>query len=241
MNKKTFLTSIMAVVVTAATLLPLPAASAAESASAASRTITVTGQAEISMTPDIAMATFGVTTAGTSVEAAKHENDRTMQNILDSLLAAGLEKSQVQTSTFSVQPVYANDKNGGESNSISSYRVQNTVTVTIEDINKVSQVIDTAFNAGANQFQGIRFSVKKEDGLKDNLLKQALLDGKRKAALMADTLDAKLGRPVSIQENGQVSTVMFDSVQFKRVASNTPIAAGSLTASATVTLVFELE
>ena len=240
MNKKFFLTGLLTAVFAAATLLPLPAAMAADTA-AASRTITVTGQAEISMTPDIAVATFGVTTAGASVEAAKHENDRTMQNILDSLLAAGLEKSQVQTATFSVQPVYANDKNGGESNSISSYRVQNTVTVTMEDISKVSQVIDTAFNAGANQFQGIRFSVKKEDGLKDNLLKQALLDGKRKAALMADTLDAKLGRPISIQENGQVSTVMFDSVQFKRAASSTPIAAGSLTASATVTLVFELE
>ena len=240
MNKKFFLTGLLTAVFAAATLLPLPAAMAAE-AVAASRTITVTGQAEISMTPDIAVATFGVTTAGASVEAAKRDNDRAMQNILDSLLAAGLEKSQVQTATFSVQPVYTNDRNGIESNSIAGYRVQNTISVTMEDISKVSQVIDIAFNAGANQFQGIRFSVKKEDSLKDNLIRQALLDGKRKAAMMAETLDAKLGRPVSVQENGQFSTVMFDSVQIKRVAASTPIAAGSLTASATVTLVFELE
>lgn len=203
-------------------------------------TITVTGHAETSVAPDVAVATFGVLITGTDVETAKRENDRIMHNIYEAMLVTGIDRSKVKTSMFSIQPVFRAENNA-TADLITGYRVQNTIAVTIEDMSNVSRVIDAAFNAGANQFQGIRFSVKKEQSLRDELLRQALLDGKAKAQLMAETLGEKLGRPVAVNESGHVSPVMLDNARFtKSMAASTPISAGLMTASADVQLVFEL-
>jgi uncharacterized protein YggE len=204
--------------------------------------ITVTGHAEMSVTPDQALATFGVITINDDVEKAKQDNDRIMQTIFDRMLITGIERSKIKTSMFSVQPLYRSDKTSGIE-TITGYQIQNTISVTVDDVRKVSQVIDAAFAAGANQFQGIRFGLKKEQSLQDELLKQALLDGKRKAALIAETVGGKLGRPVSITENGQISPLIMDTVRFNKAAlsSTTPVAAGSMTATADVQMIFEIE
>lgn len=216
-----------------------PAASASENPQR--HVITVTGHAETSVNPDLAIATFGALTTSEDVETAKKENDRIMQKIHEAMLITGIDRSKVKTSMFAVQPIYRSENNG-ESVKINGYRVENTISVTIEDMRNVSRVVDAAFAAGANQFQGIRFGVKKEQTLRDDLLKQALLDGRRKAELIAATLGETLGRPSAITESGNVAPVMMDSVRFKGLqASSTPIAAGSITASADVHMVFELQ
>ncbi|MCX8151508.1 MAG: SIMPL domain-containing protein [Archaeoglobaceae archaeon] len=221
-------------------LLLTPAALAAEKT--VQHTVTVTGHAETSVTPELAIATFGIVSVGNDVEQAKRANDQVMQKIMDGMLLMGIERSKVKTSMFSVQPIYRSESASG-TETITGYRVQNNITVTIEDMRKVSRVIDAAFAGGANQFQGIRFGLKQEQSLHDDLLKQALLDGKSKASLIAETLGEKLGRPVSISESAQISPVLTDSVRFSKSmpASTTPLAAGSMTAVVDVLMVFELE
>lgn len=222
------------------TIVPLSSASAAEDSK---RVITVTGHAETSVAPDLAIATFGVLTTNEDVDTAKKENDRVMQKIHEAMLITGIDRSKIKTSMFSVQPTYRQETTPGSEN-ITGYRVQNTIAVTIEDMRNISRVIDAAFAAGANQFQGIQFGVKKEQTLRDELLKQALLDGKRKADLIANTLGETLGRPSSISESGHISPVMMDSVRFSKAMSansTTPIAAGSMAASVDVHMIFELQ
>lgn len=200
--------------------------------------ITVTGHAEALVTPDIAFVTTGIVTTGPDVESARADNDRVMRRIIDSLAVQGIDKSRIVTSQFSLQPIYKNDAKDGGYGTITGYRLQNNVTVTVEDLAKTGAVIDAAFAAGANQFHGLRFAVKDDGKLRDELLKKAVQDGRHKAAVMAEALGVSLGQPLSVSEAGRYMPVQADAVRSFKAAQGTPIEAGAMTVSIDVNLVF---
>ncbi|MDR7866489.1 MAG: SIMPL domain-containing protein [Sporomusaceae bacterium] len=223
------------------TLLSLLTACLAGTAFAApaegARTINVTGHAEATVAPDIAFVTAGIITTGADAATAREDNDRTMRRIIDALAAQGIAKSNIATSQFSLQPIYKSDGKDGSPGAITGYRLQNSVTVKVEDLGKIGPVIDAAFAAGANQFQGLRFAVKDDGRLYDELLRKAVQDGRHKASVMADALGVALGQPLSVTEAGRYMPVQTDALRsFK--AAGAPIEAGTLTVSVDVNLVF---
>jgi uncharacterized protein YggE len=204
-------------------------------------TINVTGHAEVAVVPDVATVTTGVVTTGADVEAARSENDRTMRRIVEALISQGIDRSKIATSQFSLQPLYRSDGKEGSQGAITGYRLSNSVTVTVDDLDKVGSVIDAAFAAGANQFQGLRFGLKDDSKLRDELLNKAIQDGKRKAAVMADALGVTLGKPVNISESGRMAPIMNDSVRLMKFsAGSTPVEAGTIILGIDVNMSFAL-
>ncbi len=200
--------------------------------------ITVTGHAETTVAPDVAFVTAGIITTGADVETARGDNDKIMRRIIDALAAQGIAKSKIATSQFNLQPIYRSDARDGAPGAITGYRLQNSVTVTVEDLAKIGAVIDAAFQAGANQFQGLRFAVKDDGRLHDELLRKAVADGRHKAAVMAEALGVALGQPLSVSEAGRFMPMAASDMAFKSLAGGTPIEAGALTVSVDVNLVF---
>lgn len=231
----------LALVLTLALLIILPAAALAAPAGDRAATMTVTGHAELTVVPDIAYITAGIVTAGADVESARRENERVMRRIIEAVTAQGIDKNKIKTAQFSLQPIYKNDAKDGANGTIGGYRLVNNLTVAVEDLEKIGPVIDAAFQAGANQFQGLRFAVKNDGKLRDELLRQAILDGRHKAAVMAEALGVTLGSPLSVTEAGGYSPVQVDSYRnLKAVAGGTSIEAGTLTVGMDVNLVFAL-
>jgi uncharacterized protein YggE len=227
------------VILTVLSLLALPAGAVFAAPADGPRTVTVTGHAEAVVTPDVAFITAGIVTTGADAESARADNDRTMRRIIDALAAQGIDKRNIATSQFSLQPVYKNDSRDGTPGAITGYRLQNSVTVKVEDLARIGAVIDAAFGAGANQFQGLRFAVKDDGRLYDELLRKAVLDGRHKAAVMADALGVALGQPLSVSEVGRYMPVANDAVRsMKAMAGSAPIEAGTMTVSIDVNLVF---
>ncbi len=220
----------------AAFAAPVLAASAAEQGK-----ITVTGHAEATVAPDVAFITAGIITTGADVETARGDNDRIMRRIIDALGAQGVAKDKIATSQFNLQPIYAGDGRDGTPGTITGYRLQNSVTVTVEDLTKIGAVVDAAFGAGANQFQGLRFAVRDDGRLHDELLRKAVADGRHKAAVMAEALGVALGQPLSVAETGRFLPMAASSdMALKSFAGGTPLAAGTLTVSVDVNLVFAM-
>ena len=65
------------------------------------------------------------------------------------------------------------------------YRVSNMVQVTIRDMTKVGDVIDTAVKAGANNVWGISFSLENTDDLEDQAREAAVKDARARAESLA--------------------------------------------------------
>ena len=205
-----------------------------------SSTISVTGQAKIATTPNAASFSVGITTVGTSVDLARAENERIMGRVIDSLIAQGIDRKQITTSQFSLQPLYDNESRVSGQQRISSYRLQNNVSVVVEELPILGTLIDSAFQAGANQFYGLRFGLKNDNNIKDELLRKAVQDGRRKAQIIADALGVTLGQPLSVTEAGNYSPMQADSNLMMKAATGAQIEAGTQTVSLEVNLVFNI-
>ena len=212
----------------------------AAAADKTSSTISVTGQAKIATTPNVASFSVGITTVGTSVDLARTENERIMGRVIDSLIAQGIDRKRITTSQFSLQPLYDNESRVSGQQRISSYRLQNNVSVVVEELPILGTLIDSAFQAGANQFYGLRFGLKNDNNIKDELLRKAVQDGRRKAQIIADALGVTLGQPLSVTEAGNYSPMQADSNLMMKAATGAQIEAGTQTVSLEVNLVFNI-
>src|SRR6202040_4191869 len=141
--------------ITAGMLLAAPAL--AETALAAM--ISVTGEATISVPPDLAQIDGGVTTEAKTAREASDANNAAMGKVLLALKAASIEAKDIQTSRLSLQPQTQNTPNRSSPPAIVGYRASNHVTIRLRDVTKVASVIDMLVGAGANDIGGINFMV----------------------------------------------------------------------------------
>ena len=78
----------------------------------APRTITVSGDAEVSSKPDQARLSAGVVTQAETAAAALTANSTAMTRVFAALRMAGIPENRMQTSNFSVQPQHAPYREG---------------------------------------------------------------------------------------------------------------------------------
>ena len=165
--------------------------------------ISVTGEATVNATPDLAQIDGGVTTDAKTAREASDANNAAMGKVLLALQGAGLSEKDYQTSRLSLSPQYANTgPNRTGAPVVSGYRASNRVTVKLRDVTKVANIIDALVAAGANDIGGIHFAVSNTSKLLDDARPKAIADARRKAEIYAKAAGVTLGDPVSISEGG---------------------------------------
>jgi uncharacterized protein YggE len=205
--------------------------------------ITVSGEGKTTGQPDIAVLSLGVSSVKPTVKDARDDAAGTMQKVVDAIKADGVADKDVQTSQYSINPEY--DYSQGGSGKLVGYRVTNTVTVKVRDVNNTSQVLDDVTTAGGDivQVQGITFTIDKPEALQDQAREAAVNDAKARAQRLADTAGVKLGDPISITEN-YTMPVTSDSRQYLAAPAtgpSTPIQTGELDVNVTVQVVFAID
>ena len=193
--------------------------------------ISVTGEASVSVPPDLAQVDGGVSSDAKSAREASEANNAAMGKVLLALKAAGVEEKDVQTSRLSLQPQYAPNRSGPSP--VVGYRASNRVTIRVRDVTKVAGVIDTLVGAGANEIGGINFMVSQASKLLDEAREKAIADARRKAEIYARAAGVTLGAPLSISEEGHVTPGPYRKMA-AGMAASAPIAQGEETLSVTV-------
>lgn len=116
--------------------------------------IVVIGEGSISAAPDYAEVNGGVTTRAKSVKEATDADSKLMAAITSALQDAGIAAKDIQTSRFSIQPVYTPADPQNESK-LAGYSVSNQVNVTIRDIGKAGDTLDRLATAGVTNVGNI--------------------------------------------------------------------------------------
>ena len=197
-------------------------------------TISVTGEATVSATPDQAQIDGGVTSDAKTAREASDANNAAMSKVLLALQGAGIDAKDYQTSRLSLQPQFAsNYKLSDRGSGIVSFRASNRVTIKIRDVTKVANVIDVLVGAGANEIGGINFTVTQASRHLDEAREKAIADARRKAEIYAKAAGVTLGSPISIAEEGAAAPV-FRSKMAAPMAAGAPVAPGEETLSVTV-------
>src|SRR6266853_5809473 len=136
--------------------------------------ISVTGEATVSVPPDLAEIGGGVTSEAKTAREASDANNAAMGKVLQALKGAGIDEKDYQTSRLSLQPQYAPNRSGPSP--VVGYRASNRVTVRLRDVTKVAGIIDVLVGAGANELGGINFMVSRASKLLDGAREKAIAD-----------------------------------------------------------------
>jgi uncharacterized protein YggE len=195
--------------------------------------ISVTGEATVSVPPDLAQIDGGVASEAKTAREASEANNAAMGKVLLALKSAGIDEKDYQTSRLSLQPQSAPNRTGPSA--IVGYRASNRVTIRLRDVTKVAGVIDTLVAAGANDIGGINFTVSQASKLLDEAREQALADARRKAEIYARAAGVTLGAPLNISEEGSAAPIPYRRMS-AGIAASAPVAQGEETLQVTVSV-----
>lgn len=227
----------------AAVLASLTLAAAPAAAETAVAAISVSGEASVSVAPDLAQVDGGVTSEAKTAREASDANNAAMGKVLLALKAAGIDEKDYQTSRLSLQPQYAAAAPNRNTPQITGYRASNHVLVKVRDVTKVAGVIDMLVGAGANEVGGINFIVTQASKALDDARARAVADARRKAEIYAKAAGVTLGEPLSITEEGAAPPPVFRTRAAAPIAgmAPTPVAPGEEQLSITVSVTWAIK
>lgn len=210
--------------------------------------ITVIGDSQTKIAPDTAVITFSVVTTGKQAVGAQQENARKSESVKTAVEAIAADATaEFKTSDYSVSP--EQDYYSGKPPKILGYNVKNTVTISIDKLDRVGSIIDAATAAGANSVEGIQFVVGEASPAQGEALGLATKQAMAKAESIAKSLNGKIVRIVETREGGAPIEGPRNRV-YENASSNsmidfkpsvpTPVQAGSLNIRSQVVLVVDI-
>ena len=201
--------------------------------------IIVIGEGSVSAAPDYARITSGVTARAKTAKEASDADAKAMAAILAALQSAGIEQKDIQTSRFSIQPVYTSPGPNVEQR-LSGFNVSNQVSVTIRQIDKVGDILDRLVTAGATDAGNVEFLHADPSKTLDRAREAAMADARRKAELYARAAGLALGGVAWITEDS-AATAFAPKVAMRAVLpGSVPIATGEDTLQVRITVGFEI-
>ncbi|MGH1576329.1 SIMPL domain-containing protein [Planktotalea sp.] len=208
------------------------------------RTIEVIGDARVSAAPDKAVITLGARHTAKSAADALAQTNQAVAAILSRMTDLGVEKSDVQTSSLNLNPVWGNSSryDDGEIVPPIGFEASSSVQVTLRDLDQLGVVLDQVTQVGANSFSGFRFGLIDPEPVLDQAREAAVADARRKAALYAKAAGVELGGVFLITEilNSSVGQPMMMREMASARSGGVPIAQGEVSESAQVKLIFEI-
>ncbi len=208
--------------------------------------IWVSAEGEVFATPDLATLNVGIEAEADTVDEARAETANAMEQVMSALDEAGIDDKDIQTAYFNISPIRKWDSDTEEYIS-TGYRVSNTVTVKVRDMEKIGQTIDSAASAGGDlvRINGINFSVDDPTDYQEEAREKAYEKAKAKAEQLAQLSGAKLGKVTYVTEStGYTYPMPMGAMEFDSRAMNevaTSISVGEEAIRVTVQMAFEID
>ncbi|NNH80641.1 SIMPL domain-containing protein [Rhizobium laguerreae] len=237
------------VLMTALLALPLAASAPAFAQEAKPRepVISVTGDGESSVAPDMAVVNLAVVKQAKAAREALDENNKAMNDVLAALKSGGIAERDLQTSGFSIQPQYNYPQpvDGQQQQpQLIGYQTINSVTVRLRDLAKLGAVIDQSVTLGINQGGEIQFTNDKPDAAIEEARKAAVADAVKRAKTLSEAAGVKLGRILEINENvpRAMPQPVYRATMMKEASdAAVPVQGGENNYNVSVTVTFAIE
>ena len=130
--------------------------------------------------PDTAQVGAGVTVRAPTAREALRRNAEQMDSVIRALRDIGVARDDIQTSNFSLNAQYRHNNDGTEPTFV-GYDASNQVNVTLRDMDRIGNVLDTLVAAGANNVYGPNFSLEKDEAAKSEGRRAALASARARA------------------------------------------------------------
>jgi len=203
------------------------------------RQISVTGEGQVETAPDMATITLGVTNEAKDAGDAMAATSAAVAQMLDRLDSLGIAPRDRQTRSLSLNPIWSN-RSGASSGpaKITGFVASNAVLVRVRDLENLGHIMDAVIAGGANDFNGLQFSVQDPKPLMNSARQRAVADAIAKAQLLTSAAGVTLGSVLTMAEQGGGRPVQMDMAAAR--SGGTPIAAGEVSIRASVSMVFAI-
>jgi uncharacterized protein YggE len=240
MNKKTILFTLIAIL---AVSLSACASAAAPGGDASVRSISVNGTGKITLSPDMAVVSVGIQTQAEDAQTAVDENNTIVAQITAVMSELGIAEEDMKTTNFSVFPNTRYDELGGIGDI--SYMVNNSVEVTVRDLEIIGDVLAEAVAAGANNIHGIQFDVSDREAAYAQAMELAVENARSRAEVLAGAGEVEIKDVHTISSYigggmpfGGGRNMSFDMVES---AASVPVSPGEMEIVVDVTVVYEIK
>jgi uncharacterized protein YggE len=215
------------------------------SANQSIKTLDVTGTGLIELKPDIARVNIGVRSESPDVAEALRMNNESIAAVIQILKEQGVDGKDIQTRNFYIYQQQTPRPMSDEPDKPSqTYVVENTVAITVRELDSLGEILTSVVAKGANTINGITFDVDDRETALAEARKKAIADAKAKAQAIADAAGIKLGqiRSISINENGGIIMPRAEMAQDMGMGGGAvPISEGTLSIRVTANLTFDMD
>ena len=208
-------------------------------------TVTVNGTATVTSPPDEAVVELTVENDATTATAAMDATSTQSNQLLTKLKGLGLDDKSIQTSSVTLYPVRTYEPNTGKE-TLTGYRAQNTVRVTLKDAPTVAKVLAAGVEAGVTTVTGPDWRLRDDSQAVNEALKQAVAHARSKAETLAGAGGVAVGDVINMTEGSvQVPVPIFSATASGAAdsskVSEPAVTSGTLDVTATVTITYALK
>lgn len=205
--------------------------------------LSVNGTGTVTVTPDVARLELGIEVTAKTVAQARSSAAEAMDEVMASLNANGVEEGDVKTRFFNIYPQY-NYRNEAAPE-ITGFIVNNQVTVTVRDLDTVSDVLDDAIDAGGDfvRVNGISFTVDDPEQFLDEAREKAVANAREHAETLASAAGVSVGdvRSISESSGGYYPPEPRFALDSAASGGSTSISPGEQDLTISVFVIFEID
>jgi uncharacterized protein YggE len=205
-------------------------------------TIQVTGQAQITVPADRVRISFTVETEAPSAGEATEENARKMEAVITAIRAMGFPGMEVETFGYTLRPEYQVSRDPPGTRTISGYRAENNIRVTLPNVDATGDVLDRAVEAGANRVANLRFEASDTREARLDVLREAVAEAREQAETIASAMGVRLGIALEVQGGATAPSPRSPGGMMLRASTETttPVEAGDHLVSASVSVKYRI-
>jgi len=198
--------------------------------------IVTRGDAAIKRAPDQAWVSIAAETRAATSGEAQRLAAEAMKGVQSAIAKVGLPADAIRTTGYSLNPdmEYVNGRGR-----VKGYIARNQIEVRVDDLAKLSPVIDAAGGSGATSMSGLRFDLKERAAAEREALTAAVRDAVARARALAAGAGVVLGPIIHIDESGPSRPQpmpMYSMARTAAAAEATPINPGEIEITAQVTV-----
>ena len=209
--------------------------------------VSVTGEGKAYVKPDVAMVALGMHSEALKSQDAVDKNNQIINGIIVSLKALGIEDKDIQTTSYSLNPLYDYTERG---RIFKGYSLDQQVSVKIRNFEKISEVLDKATFGGANTVGDLQFTVDNPETARAEARAKAIEQAREKAVSLFGQSGLKMGKLITVYEGGGYGGCGPDCVQpaygmggalMDKATVAPQIQSGQMEVNASVTLTYQVK
>ena len=212
--------------------------------SAQSSSVTVEGNAQISVVPDRASLNLSVELDGRDLSAMTKRVAEATNAFLKLTDDLNIKRNDVMTSGVNINPRYRYENKTGR-RIFDGYNISRSIQVDLKDINQLGSIIERSTVQGINNIAAPIFRASQEDQIIQNLHTLAVQDAIKRAEALIEPLNASVGKALKIDASS-IQSISPPMIEMRALDMNSSLAeqsysVGQISYSQSVLATFEIE